>query len=183
MYIFPGLGLGAVLANAKQVTDKMIQAASAALADSLTPAEKDNGDLYPHIDRIRDVSAQVTAYVIRAAVHDGQAQDALAIGTFLDFSLIKNPVHRLNAEKEWVLKHMWSPTNEACGIVVDVDVARDTVKQLRLDTRSQDVEHEQAKRKKKPVVVYKDDHSDQWSIGRMLVALAAVSVVANAFAR
>ena len=40
MYIFPGLGLGAILSRASKVTDSMVEASSLGLADSLTPAER-----------------------------------------------------------------------------------------------------------------------------------------------
>ncbi|KAG5456420.1 MAG: hypothetical protein BJ554DRAFT_3847, partial [Olpidium bornovanus] len=56
-----GIGAGAILARPPKITDGMIYAAARAVADSLTPEEKEAGQLYPRINRIRDVSAQVAA--------------------------------------------------------------------------------------------------------------------------
>jgi malate dehydrogenase (oxaloacetate-decarboxylating)(NADP+) len=67
MYVFPGLGLGAILARAKHVTDGMVEAAAFALAESLTQGEKDEGRIYPRVERIREISAKVAVAVIRAA--------------------------------------------------------------------------------------------------------------------
>jgi len=67
MYIFPGLGLGGILAKSVNVTDSMIEASSLGLADSLTPEERSQGLIYPRIERIREISALITMKVIRAA--------------------------------------------------------------------------------------------------------------------
>ena len=67
MYIFPGIGLGAVLSRAREVTDSMVEASSIGLATSLTTDEIASGLLYPRIERIREISAQVAVAVIRAA--------------------------------------------------------------------------------------------------------------------
>ena len=73
MYIFPGIGLGTILAKAKHVTDSMVEQASIALAGSLTPEEKAADLVYPRLVRIRDISAQVALAVIRAAQKDVRA--------------------------------------------------------------------------------------------------------------
>ena len=67
MYVFPGLGLGAILARATKVTDRMVEAASLALADSLTKEERDLELVYPRIERIREISADIAARVVRMA--------------------------------------------------------------------------------------------------------------------
>ncbi|KAI8147732.1 hypothetical protein BJV82DRAFT_698103 [Fennellomyces sp. T-0311] len=71
MYIFPGLGLGAVLAQPKHISDVMIYKAAKALADSLTAQERKHGLLYPSLDRIRQVSAIVAEAVCREAIDQG----------------------------------------------------------------------------------------------------------------
>ena len=67
MYIFPGIGLGVLLSRAKEVTDSMVEASSIGLANSLTADEIASDLLYPRIERIREISAQVAMAVIRAA--------------------------------------------------------------------------------------------------------------------
>jgi len=67
MYIFPGLGLGAILSKACHVSDAMVEQASIALASSLTEEEKAAQLVYPRLTRIRDISAQVAFAVIRQA--------------------------------------------------------------------------------------------------------------------
>ncbi|KDR79987.1 hypothetical protein GALMADRAFT_222913 [Galerina marginata CBS 339.88] len=67
MYIFPGLGLGAILARVSEVTDSMVEASSLGLANSLTDEERALGLLYPRIERIREISAFIAKEVIRAS--------------------------------------------------------------------------------------------------------------------
>ncbi|KAJ1896791.1 hypothetical protein LPJ66_003777 [Kickxella alabastrina] len=75
MYVFPAIGLGAVLCKPACITDTMIYAVSKALAESLNAEEKGKGELYPRIERIREVSAQLAAAFIRQAVREGLAKD------------------------------------------------------------------------------------------------------------
>lgn len=70
MYMFPGLGLGSVLARPASITNRIILRASMALADSLTEQEREKGLLYPELTRIRDVSAVVASAVCDQAVKD-----------------------------------------------------------------------------------------------------------------
>ncbi|KAJ7512912.1 hypothetical protein B0H11DRAFT_1947961 [Mycena galericulata] len=67
MYIFPGLGLGSILARCSNVSDSMVEASSLGLANSLTQEEEALGLLYPQIERIREISAGIAMQVIRAA--------------------------------------------------------------------------------------------------------------------
>ena len=67
MYVFPGIGLGTILCKAVQVTPDMIYASGDALPTMITEEEKNKALLYPDITRIREVSARVALYVIRAA--------------------------------------------------------------------------------------------------------------------
>jgi malic enzyme len=71
VFIFPGVGLGSLLANAKAVTDGMFGAAARALAAAVTDAEIGSGLLYPAMPRLREVSRIVTAAVMRAAGTEG----------------------------------------------------------------------------------------------------------------
>ncbi|KAJ2822678.1 hypothetical protein IWW50_004111, partial [Coemansia erecta] len=75
MYVFPPIGLGAVLCRPTRITDTMIFAVSKALAGSLNEQERALGELYPRIDRIRDVAARLTAAFITQAVREGNVRD------------------------------------------------------------------------------------------------------------
>jgi malate dehydrogenase (oxaloacetate-decarboxylating)(NADP+) len=71
MYVFPGIGLGTILCEAAHVTDSMIYASAAGLAESLNEEEIAHGDLYPELRRIREISVRVARDVIRAAQKEG----------------------------------------------------------------------------------------------------------------
>ncbi len=67
MYIFPGIGLGALLAKASRVTDSMVEHASIALAGSLDADERAAGLVYPRLYRIPEISPRIALAVVRAA--------------------------------------------------------------------------------------------------------------------
>ncbi len=71
VFIFPGLGIGALICNARKVTDGMIGAASQALAEAVLPEELEQGLLFPAIPRLREVAVDVAAAVIKQAGNEG----------------------------------------------------------------------------------------------------------------
>ena len=71
VYIFPGLGLGAILAKCSRVTDNMVYTSAAALAGSLNSDEIRRGLIYPRIDRVRDASVIVAREVMKCARREG----------------------------------------------------------------------------------------------------------------
>mmetsp|Transcript_28012 Transcript_28012/g.54875 ORF Transcript_28012/g.54875 Transcript_28012/m.54875 type:complete len:588 (+) Transcript_28012:180-1943(+) len=73
MYIFPGLGFGAWLAAAQEVSDGMICAAAETLSDLVTPVHMSRGELYPGLEKIRDISAHIAASVMKTAWAEGHA--------------------------------------------------------------------------------------------------------------
>jgi malate dehydrogenase (oxaloacetate-decarboxylating) len=73
VFVFPGLGLGALAVRARRVTQHMIRAASNTLAGQLTDAELASGLLFPAVSRLRAVSVAVALAVARQAVSDGVA--------------------------------------------------------------------------------------------------------------
>ncbi|ORX63306.1 malate dehydrogenase [Anaeromyces robustus] len=75
MYVFPGIGLGAILAQASVISDDMIYTSSVALANTLTEEEKSAGLLYPRLARIREVSTMIAAEVMKEAVKEGVAKN------------------------------------------------------------------------------------------------------------
>src|SRR5690606_7386956 len=70
-FIFPGLGLGALAARARRVTDGMTNAASKALAHQVTDDECDAGMLFPSVSRLRAVSYAIAIAVARQALEEG----------------------------------------------------------------------------------------------------------------
>ncbi|GEM12284.1 malic enzyme [Rhodotorula toruloides] len=67
MYIFPGLGIGAILARVSKIPEELVHASAQGLANSLTPEETARNLLYPDIERIREVSIKIAVTVIQAA--------------------------------------------------------------------------------------------------------------------
>jgi len=76
-FIFPGLGLGVLLSQARRVTDSMLTAASLALAEYTDAARLAQGALYPRMDRLRSASRRVALAVLRQAVKEGVAMRQL----------------------------------------------------------------------------------------------------------
>ncbi|MFH1016974.1 MAG: NAD-dependent malic enzyme [Pseudomonadota bacterium] len=66
-YIFPGVGLGAVVCGAKRVTDEMFFEAAKTLAKTVTEEDLATGCLFPPLTKIRDVSAHIAAAVVEVA--------------------------------------------------------------------------------------------------------------------
>ena len=73
VYIFPGLGLGATLAGAKTVSDKMLYVAAEALANYVSTDDHKLGKVFPPLNEIRQVSKKVAIAVIEQALEEGQA--------------------------------------------------------------------------------------------------------------
>ncbi len=73
VFVFPGLGLGALAVRARRVTNHMIQAASKTLASQITSDELASGLLFPSVSRLRAVSLAVARAVAHQAVRDGVA--------------------------------------------------------------------------------------------------------------
>lgn len=70
--VFPGIGLGIVVARARRVTRGMLQAAARAIVGQANPVDR-GGSLLPDMRNLRDISAAVAEAVCRAAVEDGVA--------------------------------------------------------------------------------------------------------------
>lgn len=73
VFVFPAIGLGAILAGATEVSDSMITHASLALATQVTEEELKRGLLYPDISRLREVTAVSAAAVAEQAFREGLA--------------------------------------------------------------------------------------------------------------
>ena len=73
-YIFPGVGLGAVVSRATRITDEMFLAAASTLADMVTPEEFRQGCVYPPLTSLRQVSIRIAAAVAEVAFEMGLAR-------------------------------------------------------------------------------------------------------------
>ena len=74
-FIFPGLGFGAVLARAREITDSMVLEAAYTLSEETPQDSLDAGRVYPRIAGLREVSIKVAARVMKKALEDGVAAE------------------------------------------------------------------------------------------------------------
>ena len=74
IYIFPGVGLGALSSEAAEVTDEMFLAAAQTLAGLVQPEDLALGRIYPALTKIREVSLQIAAAVAEVAHRSGLAR-------------------------------------------------------------------------------------------------------------
>jgi malic enzyme len=66
-FCFPGIGLGAIVAEAREVTDAFFLAAAEACADSVPVEMLEAGSLYPNQSQLREVSREIAGRIVRVA--------------------------------------------------------------------------------------------------------------------
>ena len=71
VYIFPGIGLGALVFGARRVTDSMFLAAARIVAGLVTGDDLAQGRVYPSLTRIREVSTKIAVAVGEIAYQEG----------------------------------------------------------------------------------------------------------------
>lgn len=91
-FIFPGLGMGSILARATRITDTMVLEAAYALADHTARTHLAEGRIYPPIQELREVSIEVATAVMQCAFDEG-------VGTPLQGQDLEAYVHA----------HFWRP--------------------------------------------------------------------------
>jgi len=73
-YVFPGVGLGLIVAEATECTDEMFFISAKVLAGMVTEDDLKQGRIYPAMSRIRDASWQIAAAVALVAWERGLAR-------------------------------------------------------------------------------------------------------------
>jgi malate dehydrogenase (oxaloacetate-decarboxylating) len=90
-FVFPGVGLGVLVSEAREVTDGMFAAAADALAAQLPEEDLRAGSLFPRVAGLRGITARVAEAVVRQAESEGVAR-----------SVPENPAEAIAAA-------MWDP--------------------------------------------------------------------------
>ena len=67
VFIFPGVGLGAVVSEAAEITEEMFSIASRTMADCVSAERLEAGAIYPHQDELREVSFKIACAVVKFA--------------------------------------------------------------------------------------------------------------------
>jgi len=83
-YIFPGVGLGALISGANTITDHDFYVAAKCLASIVSNKETEVGCVYPPIQNIRDVSARIAAAVAENIFDTKRNSIERPVGDILD---------------------------------------------------------------------------------------------------
>lgn len=99
-YVFPGIGLGCVVAQPTWIPTGVFLTAAKRLADLVSQSDLDNGSMYPPLSEVRALSAEIAAAVAEYLYDNGLATN-------------ERPADILAAVKA----HMWSPEDPdfVCG--------------------------------------------------------------------
>ena len=71
VFIFPGVGLGALVSESSQVSDAMFRVAAETLAQQISDTELSAGTLFPRLRELREITFQVACAVVRQARDEG----------------------------------------------------------------------------------------------------------------
>lgn len=71
VYIFPGVGLGALVVESAEVSERMFLVAARTLAELVTEEDLALGRIYPSLTLIREVSVKIAVEVAKEAIRSG----------------------------------------------------------------------------------------------------------------
>jgi malic enzyme len=99
VFIFPGMGLGAIVAEAREITDEMFLLAAETLAAMVSEERLAEGALYPSVSELREVSRQIAAKVVCQSrdcgvgrlYRDGEVMEAVDSAIWFPAYLPYNP--------------------------------------------------------------------------------------------
>ena len=67
VYVFPGVGLGCLVAEVTEVTDSMFTIAAEVVANAVDKAELEAGTLFPRLTELRSITHGIASAVVREA--------------------------------------------------------------------------------------------------------------------
>lgn len=74
VFVFPGVGLGAIVARAREITDRMFLVAATELAGAVSEERLAQGALYPSLTDLRSISRRIAIAVAGCARDQGLAR-------------------------------------------------------------------------------------------------------------
>ena len=100
VYVFPGVGLGCLVGEVREVTDSMFTIAAETVAATVSTSDLEAGTLFPPLTQLRDITARIACEVVREA-------NALRLGNDIPDGEIEAHVERA----------MWNPAYPAIEAV------------------------------------------------------------------